>query len=197
MVLLHDAWGLDEQTQVVLNYLASVGFVSLAPDFFRGALPETAEEAAGLARGLARDTAMGVLTGALAFLADHPRTSGRVGVIGFGMGGALALQAAAGEGVAAAVSFYGLPPAGTVDWPRVKTALQAHFAARDPAIAVTDAEALRDLVNGHGGSLELHVYEAGHGFVNEGRPELHNAEAAREAGEASVAFLHKHLAVGE
>ena len=44
-----------------------------------------------------------------------------------------------------------------------------------------------------GGSLELHVYEADHAFVNDTRPEVHHPENARLAWSRMAAFFKKQL----
>jgi carboxymethylenebutenolidase len=41
--------------------------------------------------------------------------------------------------------------------------------------------------------MELHVYDADHAFVNDTRPEVHDAASAKLAWDRTVAFFEKHL----
>jgi carboxymethylenebutenolidase len=108
------------------------------------------------------------------------------------MGGALTFAAAAAiPHLGAAVPFYGLPPSGA--WHRVKAPVLAHFASRDGWAKPEGARAIQEAITAAGGSMELHVYEADHAFVNDTRPEVHDPESARLAWERSVAFLRAHL----
>ena len=91
----------------------------------------------------------------------------------------------------AAVPFYGVPPHG--EWSRIKAPVLAHFARRDAWAKPAAAEAVRDAVVAAGGTMEVHVYDADHAFVNDTRPEVHDPENARLAWERTVAFLKDHL----
>jgi carboxymethylenebutenolidase len=108
------------------------------------------------------------------------------------MGGALTFAAAVNiPHLGAAVPFYGVP--GDLDWARIKAPVLAHFAKRDDWAKPAAAEAIRDRLVAAGGTMELHVYDADHAFVNDTRPEVHHPENARLAWERSVAFLKDHL----
>ena len=132
--------------------------------------------------------------GAIDWLAAHERTNGRVGALGFCMGGALTFAAAAAlPHLAAAVPFYGIPPSGA--WERVKAPVLAHFAARDQWAKPEGARAIQEAITAAGGSMELHVYDADHAFVNDTRPEVHDPASAKLAWDRSIAFLRAHLQI--
>ena len=132
-----------------------------------------------------------------ATLAAHPRCNGKVGIVGFCMGGAMAFAAAgAVEGLVCAVPFYGLPRPDFFDPSKVKCPIQAHFAANDGWAVPDKAAAFRDGVNAHGGAMELHVYDAGHAFMREGDARVYDAASAAGQRASCAARCTKALASG-
>jgi carboxymethylenebutenolidase len=137
--------------------------------------------------------ALDEIAGAVRYLAGHTRTSGKVGVMGFCMGGALSFAAAAAlPELKAVVPFYGLPSPAP-DYSKVKAPILAHFAARDEWATPAGAEAIKKELEARGQPMELHVYDADHAFVNDTRPDVYNAAAAKLAWDRSVEFLEQHL----
>jgi carboxymethylenebutenolidase len=192
VLVFHEWWGLNDHIRSILGRLAEAGFAALAVDLYDGKTTRDAEEAGKMMGELDWKLALDRARGAVDFLAVHERTNGRVGVLGFCMGGALTLAAAAAlPHLGAAVPFYGLPPSGA--WEKVKAPVLAHFAARDQWAKPEGAQAIRSAIEAAGGSMELHVYDADHAFVNDTRPEVHHPENARLAWDRSIAFLTEHL----
>ena len=193
VVVIQEWWGLNEQIQKTADRLAAAGFVALAPDLYHGKLAKDAAEAGHLMKDLDWKRAMDDLAGAVGYLREHPRGSGKVAVTGFCMGGALAFAAATDiRGLAAVVPFYGVP--GDVDYGKVEAPVLAHFAKTDDWATVDKARAIQQAIAQGGGAMELHVYEAEHAFMNEQRPEVYAPDAAKLAWERTIAFLKKHTA---
>lgn len=193
VVLIHEWWGLNDHVRSLLGRLAGAGFVALAPDLFAGKVTRDAGEAAKLMQGLDWGSALEDIAGAARYLAGHPRSNGKVGVLGFCMGGALSFAAAASvKGLSAVVPFYGLPSQ-KLDFDAVEAPILAHFAARDEWAKPELAEDIKRELEARGKSIELHVYDAQHAFVNDTRPEVHDPDAAKIAWDRSVAFLRQHL----
>ena len=118
----------------------------------------------------------------------------KVGVTGFCMGGAMTILCAARVSeFTAGAPFYGLPPAAAAGPADVKIPLQGHFALQDDWCtpqAVNDFEAgLKTAGKAH----EFFSYDAHHGFMNEARPDVHQAKAAEDAWKRVVAFFQKQL----
>ena len=110
------------------------------------------------------------------------------------MGGAVAVIAAARvPEFTAAVTFYGLPPAGAVKPADVKIPLQGHFASRDdwsrPAVVDGFEAGLRSAHK----NFEFFRYDADHAFANEARLAVHDRAAAELAWGRAAEFLHSHL----
>lgn len=111
LVLVHEAFGLDAVMRRAADRAASMGFVVLAPDLMaRGRrIACLAKTFAALRRGSGQ--AFDDIERARADLLDDPGCTGRVGVIGFCLGGSFALVLAGRPGwEAAAVNYGDLPP---------------------------------------------------------------------------------------
>jgi carboxymethylenebutenolidase len=93
-------------------------------------------------------------------------------------------------GLAAVVPFYGIPP--KADWSQVRAPVQMHVARRDEWVTPAKAEAVRAAITAAGGAVELHQYDADHAFMNERRPEVYDAAAAKTAWDRAVTFLRAH-----
>lgn len=195
VVLIQEWWGLNANLRTFLDRLAHEGFLALAPDLYHGKSTKDPEEAARLMGQLNWPKAVSEIAGAATYLHAHPRCIGKVAVMGFCLGGALTFAAAASDhDFSAAVPFYGIPPeAAKADISRISAPVLAHFATRDAWATADGARAIQQQIKDGGGSMELHVYEAEHAFMNEHRPDVHNPEAAKLAWERTIAFLHKHL----
>lgn len=194
VVLIQEWWGVNDHVRDVADRLAKEGFLVVAPDLYHGKSTRDAEEAAKLMTALDTFDAVKDIAGAVGFLKAHARSNGRVGVMGFCMGGALAFAAACHiEGLGAIVPFYGIPAAEKVDYSKATAPIMAHFAKRDEWATVAKAEAIKQQLDGRGHPMELHTYDAQHAFVNDTRPDVYDPTHAKLAWDRSVAFLKQHL----
>ena len=195
VVLIQEWWGINEHIRSLAERLAKEGFLVVAPDLYHGKVAKDAAEAGTLMTALDTLQATREIAAAADFLKAHPRGNGKVGVIGFCMGGALSFAAACHvEGLSAIVPFYGTPPADKVDFARVTAPILAHFAKNDDWATVAKAEAIKQQLDAHGKPMTLEVYDAGHAFVNDTRPEAYDAPSAKLAWQRSVDFLKQNLA---
>ena len=195
VVLIQEWWGINDHIKSLAERLAKEGFLVAAPDLYHGKIAKNAGEAAALMTELDTLAAMKDIAAAVATLKAQPRSNGKVGVIGFCMGGALSFAAACHvPGLSAIVPFYGTPPAEKVDYANVTAPILAHFAKNDEFATVAKAEAIKKQCDALGKSMVLEVYDAGHAFVNDTRPEAYDEKSAKLAWQRSVDFLKKHLA---
>ena len=202
VLVVQEWWGLVPQIKRTCDRLADNGFVALAPDLFHGDVAQHTEmdKANQLMSTLPMDRAARDMRGAVDYLLAHEAVPGaKVGVVGFCMGGMLALLLAANEGdkIGAAVPFYGAPLGDNApDWSNLSAPVRGHFAGADdffPADAVT---ALESELRGMSKDVEFTVYPGlGHAFGNEDNAlGTHNPEATDRAWTATLAFLHEKLA---
>ena len=198
VVVIQEWWGLVPHIQDVCDRFAAEGFTALAPDLYRGKSTNEPDEAGKLMMSLNLDEASKDMGGAIDFLKSSGAVRGQgVGVVGFCMGGGLALKLAvdrAGD-VNAVVPFYGLIPwEGAVpDWSELDCAVQGHYASQDGFFTPEAAADLERTLRGLGKDVEFHQYDADHAFFNDTRPEVHEPEDAARAWERTVDFFRQHL----
>ena len=110
VVVLHEAFGLTDDIRTITDRFASEGYVALAPDLFswgptfRCLVSTFSDLVRRQGEAHRRIDAVGQ------WLATHPSCTGRVGVVGFCMGGGFALLAAPRDTFAASAVNYGLVP---------------------------------------------------------------------------------------
>jgi len=195
LVLVQEYWGINDHIRSLADRLAKEGFLVVAPDLYHGTVAKDATEAGALMTALDTLTAVKEIGAAADYLKASARGNGKVGVIGFCLGGALTLAAACHlEGLSAIVPFYGIPPADKVDYAKVSAPILMHVATNDAWVTVERAEAIKKQLDAHGKSMTLEIYEAGHAFVNDTRPDAYDEKSAKLAWQRSVDFLKKHLA---
>jgi carboxymethylenebutenolidase len=204
VVVIHEAMGLDAQTRRHADRLARAGYLALAVDLFSEGGPRcVVATMRALRRGAGR-ACVDIVTAQEQLRAD-PRCTGKVGVIGFCMGGGFALLTAAAGFDAASANYGSLPrdPEAAFDGacPVVGSyggrdlSLRGAAAALDSALE--RAEVDHDVKEYHG---------AGHAFLDDeppgpawARPLLRvtgmgpNPEAAVDAWRRIESFFATHL----
>jgi len=197
LIVIQEWWGLNDQVKGVADMLAKEGFTSLAPDFYRGESAAVGEpdKAGKLMLELQRDDASKIARGAAKYLrAQKVVSSGKVGVIGFCMGGGLALLTAlvAPDDIGAVVNCYGVGPNAPTDVQGIKAPVLGIFGGKDHAMDAF-AKLERDLKAAKV-PFEKQVYpEADHAFLNEQRQQVYREDDARDAWSKIIPFLKKHL----
>src|SRR5215218_3733392 len=196
VVVIQEWWGLVDHIKDVCDRFAGEGFVALAPDLYHGKTTKTPDEAGRLMMALRIDEAERDLTAAAQYLSTQDSTtSEKVGVVGFCMGGALALYTATkNENVGACVVFYGGHPKVKPDLQNLHSPVLGLYAANDRSVTPAVVHKLEREVKALGKSIDVVIYPgADHAFFNDTRPEVYNAEAAADAWQRTVAFLRQHL----
>ncbi len=192
VLVLHEWWGLNEQVRGVVRRLAQDGFLAFAVDLYLGKVTKDAAEAAALLQELDATRALGEARAAVQAL--RVPSLGRVGVLGFCMGGSYALATAAhNPEVKAVVAFYGIPSAALADVSRISAKVLGHYASRDRSVSPERVDALERTLRAAGVQATLYRYEADHAFANEQRPAVYAPEAAQLAWQRTLAFLHAEL----
>jgi carboxymethylenebutenolidase len=200
VIVIQEYWGLVPHIRNVCDRFAAEGFVALAPDLFHGKVAREPDEASKFLMEMRLDEAARDILGAATWLAQSDRSAGdRVGVVGFCMGGALALYAATLSDVfAAVVPFYpafGLTSRAKPEYSRIKGAVLGHFAEEDGSYTREQIEGLEQELREAGVNVEFFWYPGTHhAFFNDDRLEVHRPEAAQLAWDRTVAFFRTHLA---
>jgi carboxymethylenebutenolidase len=191
IVVLQEWWGLNDQIKGVADRFAAAGYNALAPDLYKGRVTQKPDEANHMMSGLdfvgASDQD---IAGAVKHLAALSR---KVGVMGFCMGGALTIAAAARvAGVACGVPFYGVPPGQLADPAKIKIPVQGHFANKDDWCTPEVVNDFEKKMAAGGNKPEIFRYDAQHAFANEKSP-AYDAPSAKASWDRMMAFLGKHL----
>jgi carboxymethylenebutenolidase len=191
-VMIQEWWGLNDQIKGAADRLASEGYRVLVPDLYRGKKATTPDEAGALMGGLDfPDAGKQDVRGCVQHL---KRTSAKVAVGGFCLGGAVTVIAAVHVPEAdAAVCFYGIPPAAAADPAQVRMPFQGHFANQDDWCTPAAVDALEEALAKSGVTYEVHRYAAQHAFANEARPEVYDRASAELAWRRMHEFLGRTL----
>lgn len=200
VIVVQEWWGLIPQVKGTADMFAREGFNALAPDFYHGKSAQIGEPDAAqkLMMELNIEQAAKDAKGAAQFLAAQAKTSSKkIGVIGFCMGGMLAIMTGtvASDIVGAVVDCYGVPPQKKPDYSKLKgIPVLGIFGGKDEwvmnALPTLEAD-LKDA----GVPFEKVVYpNADHAFLNEQRQDVHRPDDAKDAWSKIVPFLKRHLA---
>jgi carboxymethylenebutenolidase len=198
IVVIQEIFGVNSHIRSVADGYAKDGYLAVAPATFHRVKPgvELGYTPDDMGAGMALKAAVealpspGVLQDIQAAI-DYAAQAGKVGIVGYCWGGLLTWRAACGlNGLSAAVVYYGggvTTPAEVARVPRVP--VMAHFGEKDKHIPVDSVQAFK---KAHP-EVEVHIYSADHGFNCDQRGS-HDAAAAKQARERTLAFFAKHLA---
>lgn len=198
VVVLHEWWGLNDQIQGVARRFAEVGYAALAPDLYArqgSQVTQDPAEAARLMESLSSQHALRDINASLRWLKSQPFVDpSALGVVGFSMGGTLALiMAGHNSDLKASVVFYGkVPP--TESFGYLLCPVLFHHAGKDGWVSAQEVERLRQGLLQAGKPGEVVVYPgAEHAFFNQARPEVFRSGQACEAWQRTLRFLSEQL----
>jgi carboxymethylenebutenolidase len=197
VIVIQEWWGLVPHITDVADRFAGEGFVALAPDLYNGKKTTEPDEAGKEMMALQIPKAVRDMSGAVDELLRRSEGD-HVGVVGFCMGGGLAivLACARPDAIAACVPFYGLIPwpDAAPDYSKISAAFLGHYAAGDSYFTPEAARALESELQALGKEARVEIYEGtDHAFFNDSRPEVYNAEASATAWKRTIDFLHARI----
>jgi carboxymethylenebutenolidase len=200
LLLLQEIFGVNAHIRGVADQYALAGFVVIAPDLFwrkgerieLGYEGDDRQRANQLLATVQNEAVVRDMQATLAALRARPECLGKVGAIGYCMGGRLAYTAAALCGVDAAVAYYGGRIHNQLDLAeRINCPIQFHYGGNDDHIPLSAVETVREAFVDK--DAEIHVYPgAQHGFNCWARASYSPAAAALAHGR-SLAFLAQQL----
>lgn len=166
VLLLHEWWGLNDQVKSVARELAEQGYLALAIDLYDGKLARDADEAGKYMGALDGAAATEKMAAAIDWLKQHPMGTGKIGTVGWCMGGGLSLDASIARPVDATVLYYGQTNHPLSDLQRLKGPVLGHFAERDQWIDHAMVDPFVERLKQAGKKAEIYWYEADHAFAN-------------------------------
>jgi carboxymethylenebutenolidase len=205
VVAIHEMWGLDDQLRRQCDRLAAAGYLTFGPDLFSDGGARWCIVATMKALNTGRGKALADIDAARTHLRDAPDSTGKVGVIGFCMGGGFALVTAP-RGFDVAAANYGQAPRHAEQALQGSCPVVASYGGRDP-LMIGQAKRVERGLEAAGVENDVKIYPGvGHSFLNEEmngpavlRPLLKIANvgpkpaAAEDAWARIEAFFAAHL----
>jgi carboxymethylenebutenolidase len=184
--MLQEIFGVNADMRAAADLFAEEGYAVLVPDLFWRIRPgielgydaHSYGEALSYRQKFDLDRGLADINSTITALKERPECNGRVGAIGYCLGGLLAYLTAARLPVDAAVAYYGvgieehLAEAGKIGCP-----LHMHFGARDPHAPAKAVKSIKDTFAERTDVSNSVFPGAGHGFANPGRPDFHGSSA--------------------
>ena len=187
VVVVHDWYGRLPSVRDYCAALAEHGFRVAAPDFYGGFCTTDASSAERLVTGLELEPALALIDDCVATASGT-----RVGVVGFSIGGCLALahaQTGAADAVVAYYATLGPETAAVLPCP-----VMLHFAESDEWEEDEEPDDFVARLRDHGTPVARHDYPGTvHAFANAGIPALHESRAAALAFARTAGFLQREL----
>jgi carboxymethylenebutenolidase len=202
VVVIQEIFGVNKVMRDIADGLASEGFLAIAPDLFWRIEPgvditdqSKAEWEKAFALYNAFDVDQGVrdIRSTIAAARADPQCNGRVGAVGYCLGGLLAFLTATRTDADASVGYYGVGIEGRLaEAEKLTRPLMLHIAEEDGFVP-KDAQAMIRQALGNHPQVELHTYPGrDHAFAREGG-EHYDAGDARLANGRTLAFFRKTL----
>src|ERR1700733_3314980 len=192
LIVIHEWWGLNDWVKEQASKISDQGYVALAVDLYRGKVATSPDEAHEIMRGVPEDRAKRDLHAAFEFLRSQPSVKkGRIGPIGWCMGGGYALDVALQEpDLAALVSNYGHLATDLGALKKINASILGLFGAQDRGITPDDVKKFGATMDGLGKKIDVTIYpDAGHAFENPSNKDGYRAADAADAWKRTVDFL--------
>jgi carboxymethylenebutenolidase len=202
LILIQEIFGVNKVMRDWCNLFAKQGFLAVCPDLFWRQKPgiqltdhtqEEWKQAIAYMNSFNLDKGIEDLKSTLSWLRQQPRCTGKVGTVGFCLGGKLAVLMSTRTDTDVSVSYYGVGLEDYVgEYGSITKPLMLHVAELD-TYATPELRAKYDPAFRANPHVQYHLYPGvSHAFARQGG-ENYNAEAARLANNRTSTFLHHHL----
>jgi carboxymethylenebutenolidase len=195
VVVFHENRGLNPYIEDVARRLATSGYVAFAPDALApvGGYPGNEDKAREMFGKLDQAKAVEDLMAAYPVLQARPECNGKIGAVGFCMGGLYTnLMATRVPELKAAVPFYGPPPSNLGEAAKIKAPMLVQLAENDNFVN-SKWPAWEEALKANKVNYTMRMYPGTqHGFHNDTTPRYDEA-AARLAWQRTLDFFDLHL----
>jgi len=206
LVILQEIFGINANMRETAEAFAAQAYDVIVPDLFwrqeAGVEldPSSAadrEHATALMSGLDQELAVRDCLAAVAHLSSSGRSSGRIGAVGYCLGGKLAYLLATQNEISAAVSYYGVAINAVLDRAdNLGAPLLLHIAMEDHLCPPEAQAAIHDALRRRANVEIVDHPHVGHAFARRGGA-TYVAEAAERADAATATFLARHLGLSQ
>ncbi|MBE3604840.1 dienelactone hydrolase family protein [bacterium] len=198
VIVVQEWWGLDGHIKDIARRFATEGYFAVAPDLYsrQGNKVTNDPNVAGeLMSGLAMADGIDDLLSTIGWIkAQKAANPAKIGVIGFCMGGSYAtLLPCVSRDIKAAAPFYGeIPPDEKLR--ELNCPIFYAYGENDGWIRRADVDRLAAALKRFGKKGEVKVYAGcSHGFFNDTRKDVYNADAARDAWTRTLKLFEENL----
>ena len=196
ILVVHENRGLNPHIEDIARRLGLAGFMAFAPDGLTsvGGYPGDDDKGGQLFGTVDRNKMTEDFVASATWLKNRSDCTGKLGVTGFCYGGGIAntLAVRLGGDLAAAVPYYGQPPA-AADVAKIKAAILVHHGEMDTRLAQS-WPAYEMALKAAGVPHDGHIWPgAVHGFNNDATPQRYNEAAAKQSWTLTIDWFNKYL----
>jgi carboxymethylenebutenolidase len=195
IIVIHENRGLNEYIEDVARRVAKEGYLAIAPNALSAIAktPANEDEARTLFQELKPEDNLKNFLNVFDYLPARKDYNGNAGCVGFCWGGGMSNKLAVNvPALKAAVAFYGAQPAAE-DVPKIKAAVQLHYAGLDERINA-GIPAYEEALKKNNTRYELYMYDGvNHAFHNNTSAARYNEAAATLAWTRTIEFFKKYL----
>ena len=192
MALFHAFRGLTQEFIDFAEFYAGKGYIAVAPDLYKGETTEDLEEAYELMEVMDEEECTDMAISWVDWIRAHEGCNGKVGTVGWCLGGTWSLNTSVATPIDATVVYYGDVAKNKDDLAVLRGPVLGHFGTEDEYFGKDMVDYFEGEMDKAGKPYTNHWYEAGHAFANTGGPYFHE-ESAAAADARTFAFFAEHL----
>ncbi len=204
VIVIQEIFGVNDDIREKCAWLASQGFIAIAPDLFwrtehhiqlSDQVPEELERAFKLFNEFNVELGVQDLKSTLNVINKEMKTVGKVGCLGYCLGGKLAYLLGCQSNIDASVSYYGVGIENMLsDANKLKNNMMIHIAKKDGFVP-PEAQEKIDASLSKNNKVKLHFYDdVDHAFTRTGG-DNYSPEAAKIADDRTIEFLKDNLII--
>ena len=202
LVVIQEIFGVNQVMRDFCDFYASHGFVAFCPDLFWRIQPgiditdqseDEWAQAFDLFGKFDRSRGIEDISASLTMLKSHESVSGKVGTVGYCLGGYMAYLASTRTQTDASVSYYGVSIQDSLDEAKsISTPLMLHIAEQDEFVSKEDQDQIKNGLEGNNLVTIYSYADQDHAFARPGGAHYDHA-SAKLANERTIAFFNQHL----
>src|SRR5512141_922408 len=196
VIVIQEWWGLDNQTESIVDRFAGLHYLAFAPDLYHGEVALLGdEEKASALKDKYVGSAPDDLNQTFDALKTHQDSTGKIGSVGFCFGGRMSLLLSANRPVDAVCTFCGGGMQHIFDQlDRIKAPVLGLYGDEDRSVPKGTVEEFDKILDKVGVEHEVIVYpNSGHAFFRDHDPNTYRPEAAADAWDRVTKFFDKYL----